>query len=340
MLRLLLVLAFLPPQDDDLRALVRRLGDDDPATRDRASRALEKRGQASAEALAEAMDSPDLEVRTRAATLLGWVDPSSLLASRIIAQRELKLRLIAGPHPVEEDKAYVDGVELTFERRRWIQDGKTRGSVIHVHPRVYLDGDVALSVASARSSRDLPVERCSVHSPGVVFIPDANTASCTVVVKGVRRWLCDVPVRFRDPVEGERRRVGRFTLTLKWPHVVVRCDDPLPPQVVTMMLGEHDLRSQTPESLLQPAPEIDGSTDEPAIFFPEAREDGEIRKAVWCGCSREPGRSELPPATSQKRFVRIPAGDARGFHDLAEVALTLHVPVEEPFEVTSPPLRY
>ena len=77
MLRLILILTLLPPQEDDLRALVRRLGDDDVSARDRAGRALELRGTASMDALAKALEDPDLEIRSRANVLLDRIDPSS-----------------------------------------------------------------------------------------------------------------------------------------------------------------------------------------------------------------------------------------------------------------------
>jgi hypothetical protein len=337
MLRLLLVLALLPPQDDDLRALVRRLGDDDAAARDCAGRELEKRGTASIDALREALKDQDLELRSRASLLLQRIDPSYFLASRIAAQRERKLRLIAGPDPVEGNTVYTDGADFTFERRRWVEAGSKDASVIRIYNHSHLHGELAWSVASVRTSRDLPFETCSTHSPGVILLPGANPEPCTVRIRGVRRWLCDIPLRFNAPREGDCQRIGKFTVTLEWPHVVLRCDDPLPPTVVTKMLQSWDLLG-TVAGLRNPAPEIAIPTDEPIIFFPEARETLEPVTLAWCGCKDRPARQDLPPATSQKRLVRIEG--VAGLAELIELSLMLHIPVQEPFDVTSPLLEY
>jgi hypothetical protein len=339
MLRLFFVLLLLPPQEDDLRALVRRLGDDDAGTRDRAGRALEARGRASIGALTEALENSDLEIRERAAILVDRVDPSHFLASRILAQRPRKLREYPGSGLSEDSRTSTDGAEFGFERTRWIEGGKTLGTLIRTRASTHVDGEITWSVASVRSTRELPIQTCSTHSPGVVFIPGDRREPYTVTLKGVRRWLCDVPIRFHVPMEGDRRRVGKITVTLEWPHLVLRCDDPLSPTLVTRMLQQQDIQGQAADLLARRLHEVVQPSDEPAIFFPEAREAEELPDRVWCGCRKTPSRSDLPPATSQKRLVRIAGDEVRGLHEVAELSLTLHVPVEEPFEVTSPPLE-
>jgi hypothetical protein len=339
MLRLLLVFGLLAPQEENLRGVVRRLGDDDATARDRAGLALEKRGMASLDALEEALKDPDLEIRSRAAILVDRIDPSYFLASRIHAQRKRKLRANPGLVPHEEAKASTEGAEFGFQRSRWIEGGKTLGTLIRTRPMPHLDGEITWSVASIRSNRELQVETCSTHSPRIVLIADDIPGPCTVTLKGVRRWLCDIPVRFNAPKEGDCKRIGRFTLTLEWPQVTLRCDDPLPPSLVTLMLQSGDIHHRLPGPPPIDSAEIAQPSDEPAIFFPEAREEGERAKTAWCGCPLRPARSELPPATSQKRWIRIDTDDIRELRELAELSLTLHVPVEEPFEVTSPPLE-
>ncbi|HVE41598.1 MAG TPA: hypothetical protein VNM14_17025 [Planctomycetota bacterium] len=339
MLRLALVLALLSPQEDDLRGLVRRLGDEDVATRDRAGRVLEQRGKASIEPLTEVLDDPDLELRSRAAVLVDRIDPSYFLASRIVAQRKRNLHRYPGSRLSEESQVSTDGVEFGFERRRWIEGGKTLGTVLRSSVATHFSGEITWSVTSVRSTRELRFDTCSTHSPGVVFVPGDHKEPFTVTLKGVRRWLCDVPIRFHAPKEGDTRRVGRFTVTLQWPDVVLRCDDPLSPSLVTQMLQRHDIQGPAAEAFERPLHEVAQPNDDPVIFFPEAREVEEVSEKVWCGCSTKPSRSELPAATSQKRWVRIAGDDIRGLHEFAEVSLTLHVPVEEPFEVTSPPLE-
>jgi hypothetical protein len=234
---------------------------------------------------------------------------------------------------------YTDGVEFHFERRRWIEGGKTIGSVLRTHAHSHLDGELEWWPASARSTLELRIETCSTHSPRIVFIRGEETEPITVVLKGTRRWLCDVLLHFSAPEEGATKRIGKFTVTLEWPHIVLRCDDPLPPSLVTMMLRDRDVRTRSAASPLKQPPEVAQPSDEPAISFPEAKETEESPKLAWCSCEGQPSRSDLPPATSKKRWVCIAGNEVRGIHELASVSFVLHVPVEEPFEVTSPPLK-
>jgi hypothetical protein len=62
------------------------------------------------------------------------------------------------------------------------------------------------------------------------------------------------------------------------------------------------------------------------------------KKRAWCGCNDAPSRNKPPAVEKIQEFKVSPRGRPR-LEDLESISLTLHVPIEEPFEVTSPPLK-
>lgn len=333
MARLLLFLVLLCPLDVDPQLLIEQLGDDDPAVRDRAAKALSALGDAALGPLQEATDHPDAEIRIRASTLLREIDHTILLRSISLAQRPRKVRFFA----TDRDNAVaMDGGTFLFERRPWIVEGEPRGSVIRTRLERHLDGEIEWRVAAVRKDGGLPIETCADHSPAQIYVPALAGRRGRVVIKGVRRWLCDVPVVFRDPAEGDRRRIGPFTLILQWPEIVLECDKDFSPGLVTMMLDVRNIQARPyPDRPPPQQQQLLLPTDEPAIFFPEEQE---VAGKAWCGCA-EPSRSELPPATSRKRRVTIPVRGSYLLHHLESISVHFRIPVEEPFEVESPPLK-
>ncbi|MBI3855470.1 MAG: HEAT repeat domain-containing protein [Planctomycetes bacterium] len=333
MARWLLAAVILCPLDNDPRRLIDRLGDEDPPVREAAMQALVALGNDALPLLRPAADHPDAEIRTRVSLLLRQIDQAAYFKSLALVQRPRKIRLMAAEVLPQPGTAVIDGGLFHFERRPW-----TVGSLIHTRLESNLKGEIEWSVAAVRAGEDLRVETCATHSPETVYLPEDGVAPYTVVIKGTRRWLCDVPLEFRDPAEGDQRRIGPYTLTLRWPNVEVQAEGKLPPTLIYSMIQDSVVRAQFRRGREQlPAEPRGPVTDEPAIFFPEAKE--ERAAAAWCGCELEPDRREKQPWLSWRRSIHIPADPSCGFPDLASVSLTFHLPIEEPFELESPPLK-
>src|SRR5207237_1016622 len=95
--------------------------------------------------------------------------------------------------------ALTDGAKFTFARRPWASGDKAVGTLFETQVEPGFQGDLEWTVAAFRGAAELPVETCSIHSPRLVFIPDPTLGAGSLVVKGVRRWRCDVPIEFKLP---------------------------------------------------------------------------------------------------------------------------------------------
>jgi hypothetical protein len=61
---------------------------------------------------------------------------------------------------------------------------------------------------------------------------------------------------------------------------------------------------------------------------------------AWCGCDVKPAKFERDPVpTLQDATVPSTSWGRYSLDDFESISLTFHKPVEEPFEVTSPPLK-
>src|SRR5882672_153886 len=208
-------------QDADLETLVRRLGDSSADLRTQAADQIEARGPGVAPALQKALDDADREVRDRAKDILFRLEPTLFLDDLIKTQRPLKLQLPTVPHRFWGTPPVIDGGWFVLGRRIWTEKGVVTGTVINTDWWPQMSGEVSWDVVSITSGCEIPVLRCRVHGPSRIFVPAECTDPVTVRIRGVRRWVCDVPVTFRFPKQGEQRRVGPYTVTLNWPSLEI-----------------------------------------------------------------------------------------------------------------------
>jgi hypothetical protein len=78
--------------------------------------------------------------------------------------------------------------------------------------------------------------------------------------------------------------------------------------------------------------------EEPALYFPEVPERG--RQSAWCGCA-SPSKDKAPEWQVERwPGVSIRPGGWKDhpLRDFVSITLTFPYPVEEPFELISPPL--
>jgi hypothetical protein len=334
MLRLLLLLTVLAFQDDEAERLIRQLGDSDPALREQATVSLAARGEAARETLTRGRDNPDPEIRSRCATLLLRMDQAITLGGLEKAQRPLKLKLLAADvKELQGGMAVTDGALFSFQRRPWAPKGVVLGTIFETTIDPKLQGEIEWSVGAVRGGKEVSVETCSYHSPRLVYVPGAPPAEAAVTLKGTRRWYCDVPVEFKNPEEGLTRRVGPFSVTVQWPSIAIHSDKDLSDAVLRQVLKDADIRCTLKENRgtggggrftcvrgcgLRPAP----------------------RTPSWCGCDVKPAKIERdPPSTFQDLLVPSTSWGKYSLDDFESISLTVHKPVEEPFEVTSPALR-
>ena len=86
-------------------------------------------------------------------------------------------------------------------------------------PTYLVDLDYGFHSATDKEGKELVVERCGTCSPEWVFV--AHPGPVKLKFTGTRRWYSDLPMRFTNPKDGDRLRVGDFVVTVKWPKLEV-----------------------------------------------------------------------------------------------------------------------
>jgi hypothetical protein len=330
MLRLLFLLLLQDPDQ------IHRLGDADVNVREKAYKALEARGDTALPELTRALEDADPEVRLRAEILIDIRAQEKKLAELMRTQRPAKLKLAEIPREYDFPQEIVEteGLRFTFSRRPWAPEGNLLGTVYSSELSRSPGVETEWRVTSVRDGRDLPLETCSYHSPNLVYVPGAAPKAPEVRVQGTRRWYCDVPLLLRNPSDGMTRRIGGYTVTVLWPVVRVRSDKPLPENVMGRVLQDADVTCKVrPEC-------VDN------CYFGFGRGCGSgcrarrTGKLAWCGCPGEPRLWDRDPEPlSSETEARDLSAQRYDIAAIESIALTLHLPVDEPFEVTSPPLK-
>jgi hypothetical protein len=223
MLRLLLT-ALLAPQNADLDRLVEDLGAESLEVRERATDLLESRGAAVTPTLQTALRHDDLEVRCRARDILFRLEPSFLLEELKKSQRPAQTPLLAEPRDDGPDRRRVEVGIFRFERRFWMEKGIVTGTILTTTWEPPGEASVRWTAEAVLAGCEIPVERCSLHSPHLLFVPAETTDPCRIRISGTRSWTCRVPVTFRNPKMGDVRRIGPYTVTLQWPSLRVSAD--------------------------------------------------------------------------------------------------------------------
>jgi hypothetical protein len=339
----LLLTALWASQDPEIGPLVDQLGDPSPEIRERACDLLESRRVVAVPVLQAALRHSDLEIRRRAKDILFRLEPSLFLEELKEAQRPARPECPIEDLPSGPDRGFADTGRFRFERKFWMERGVITGTVLTTTWASQHGTALHWTVDAVLAGCEIGVERCPIHSPGVLFVPGEVTDPCQVRIKGTRGWACRVPVTFRNPMEGEARRVGPYTITLQWPDLLLTSEQGLPAdETPPISFGESiDCRLKPGRTKPTPAaiPEQEPG-DEPALFFPEPRPASDSG-AAWCGCP-SPGKDPKPePDVARGRLVRIRPGRWKDcpLADLASISLVFLLPVVEPFEVMSPPLK-
>lgn len=239
------------------------------------------------------------------------------------------------PLPSDSVFQFTDGVSFNFQLLSFESDGTRVGYVVKTRTEQSFEGLSYWTIKRITAKgKAVAIETCAEHSPDKVFIRQPEPPTFDVVVTGIRWWYADLSMSISDPAEGMRRRVGSFEIELQWPKIIIRSDQPVPEDVLKKCISFGDIRCVVREGIELPryGGRLGGK-----------RLNGQKRPqgTSWCTCKDgpRPGEPKAPPATREYPYEFTGKESTLKVTDLKEIALRFHWPVEEKFELTSPPLK-
>ena len=197
----------------DIDSLIRDLDADTLEVRDRAHRALIAKGPSIAPALRGALKSGDEEFRIRANFILDAVERGERERVHDLEEKEALLLLRRSGKPQAElGEGDTEGARFQVSASPF--DG---GWIIRTQVQDFLRRRVDSGPGRSqlqfdvKSVNELPIERCGACSPRLVYVK-APPGPLKVRLTGEHVWFSPYHLEFKDPVAGQKRRVGEFTV--------------------------------------------------------------------------------------------------------------------------------
>jgi hypothetical protein len=153
---------------------------------------------------------------------------------------------------------------------------------------------------------------------------------------GVRRLYRTHDLVFSNLPGELRRDAGGLKVEIRWPEIAVRSAWAIPDAILRQTVSEEDIAWK-----LKPGRKPVGVIGVGGGGGRYGGKFGGKDPASWCGCPGGPRRGTRKPAKLSTERV-VSAGLTAQYHGLDEiesVTVRLHAPIEEPFEIESPPLR-
>ena len=218
-----------------------------------------------------------------------------------------------------DSQARIDGLLSTIVRmfRRRAGDG---GRVLEASASPHVTWDY--SRIEDEEGRVVRTERCQVCSPRLVLAHSA--LAIRPFVKGTFTWFSEYPIAFRDPVDGDRRRIGDFEIVVAWPEIHVVSLRGVRPATLAATCCNVTLFLRKPPETLQYSPDCRFEVDH-NVAANEGR---------WCACDGILNRVADP--MSYERHVTIPFSSGVSLEQVDCIRLVFRKPIEEPFEFTGP----
>jgi hypothetical protein len=327
----LTVFLFFLQDAAEIDRLIRALGSDVAAERDKAQNRLLEIGPPALPALRKAAGEGDAEIRRRAAAIVEDVERFG----REKAQDEAEMaRRLAKCADLIKSISKDDGPGcVRTPGAHWFVSTRplNGGLALLVHPTDFLDiGDAHAEMqfdleVTDLDGKALAIERCGVCSPTRVYVP-GQTGKLRVHVKGMHTWYSPYKLEFDAPKKGDQRKVGPLTIQVSWPELKVVSSRGWPKESLSW-IGRSFSYDTKPGV---PFPPIGG------IGIGGGKGGGySFSSNRWCGCKDGPKPWVEKSKPELIREWAVTGGEK--YHRLDQVATiyyTVHKPVESPVDFT------
>lgn len=217
-------LAVLQDPAVEIERAILQLSNDDPQVRLKAETALMAFGPKAIPALREASQGIGAVTRENAKRILAELERIEFEKAHDAENRKTGLKRFLEWHDRDDSKeSYPHSVEGVVFRC----PAKTLAGGLVVLPKFYASDrvlDYALVSATTPEGKALAFETCTRCDCS--FIPHPGPVK--VRFKGRRQWFSLYVLDFKDPREGQKRRVGDFVFMVGWPQMKVSPLQPCP----------------------------------------------------------------------------------------------------------------
>jgi len=243
------------------------------------------------------------------------------------------------PYATPAGTLHVPGLRVSFSTRPWEPEGKRLGWIVETLQRFdFREGKHAPTMtwfigSIEAKGKPAPFETCDLHSPTLVYVPQADPGAMTVKVRGTRTWYLDVPVAFENPKPGDSWKGHGFTITLRWPKIEVQSDRPLPDRLLKDCLQEWDVSCFLPDGRrggIYDSMGVGGGGGGGGRY---GGRFGEKVVYAWCGCQNQPTKSEPKPVPLIDRFEVITGPHPRPLTAYRSIQLEFRALESEDFDV-------
>lgn len=341
-MNLFVVLALiLQDQTAEIERLIAALSEESVEARVEAEERLIELGSKALPALRKVAAGAGDETRARA---VGAITEIVRLEEERIRDEAEKARLIQANRTKEDEAREKEPGQTVAGGSRfglWTRPYKG-GLVLRTHVADYLrqdahrwlslarTRDIAFDVVSVTGGdgKELALERCGRCSPESIYVRD-TAGPLRVRAKGKRLWFSAYEIEFPDPKNGDRKKVGHFTIGVEWPKLKVTSRREWPKDVMERV-GKDFTFELKPEALFKPSFDVIGGGAGGGGRY------GTVRG--WCSCPKGPQPVVPGPKPEMVREVYAEHGVGRyRLENVAKINYWFYKPIEAPFDFTVEP---
>jgi hypothetical protein len=207
-----------------------------------------------------------------------------------------------------------------------------KGLVLSTFPwnYLYLEGrweDISFDLADVKdqSGRTLELERCGRCSPQWILVKD-TAGPLRVHLRGTQLWFSTYAVEFKEPKNGDQRKVGDFSIRVDWPLLKVSCRKSWPKEIMAKVGTSFSV--EVKEGLRPPAGAVQGGGR--GFGFKSS-----TSPKWWCHC--EGGPVPVVPKPKPELVQKLEVGGGEGYRldQISSISYTFYKPIEESIDVTT-----
>lgn len=336
MLRLLLIhglTGLLVLQDSsELERLISSLGGESVEVREKSEERLIELGPKALPALRKAAGGSDQEVRARAQSAI-----EDILRVERERQQDLeeknRLRDKSRNERQKKEEEAPGAVVVGAARFDFSVKPFQKGLVLYTFPWNYLYlvdrwEEIAFDVADVKdpSGKILELERCGRCSPQLILVKD-TAGPLRAHIQATQLWFSTYTVEFKDPKNGDRRKVGDFTIQVDWPLLRISCRKSRPKEILAKVGATFDF--EVKEGVRPPAGFLSGGGRGGGF-------SGRTSPKWWCNCNggAVPVVQKPKPELAQKMDAKG-GGEGYRLDQISVISYTFFKPIEEAIDFTA-----